>query len=282
MKLPVSILVLTKNEEQDLPGCLETVQWSDDIHVLDSYSDDRTVAIAEGFGAQVSYRKFDCFSAHQNWAVENISFRHPWVLYIDADERVTPALMEAISAAVASPGEYVTFRIQRRDFFLGHWLKHVQASPFYLRLFLSDKMHWARKGHPVSLPDGPVGELQGFLDHFPFSKGLSHWILRHDKYSTEEAQQITENRLRNLPFSMSQAFLSRDFHQKRYHQKELFYRLPGRPLLKFLLLYVFKRGFLDGSPGFTYACLQAIYEYMIVLKTRELGQHASEQNHISE
>ena len=275
MTIPVSILVLTKNEEQDLPGCLETVRWSDDIHVLDSYSDDRTVAIAESFGANLYYRKFDCFSAHQNWAVENISFRYPWVFYIDADERVTPALVESIASAVARPGDNVTFRIQRRDFFHGRWLKHVQASPFYLRLFLASKMRWARKGHPVSLPNGPVGELQGFLDHFPFSKGLSHWILRHDKYSTEEAQQIIENRRANIPFSVQQAFLCRDFHQKRYHQKELFYRLPGRPLLKFVLLYFFKRGFLDGSPGFTYACLQSIYEYMIVIKTREMELRTS-------
>ncbi len=272
MSLPVSVLILTKNEQQDLPDCLKTVRWSDDIHVLDSYSDDDTVAIAEASGAKVWYRKFDYFSAHQNWAVENIDFKHPWVFYIDADERVTPSLMEAVQAAVAAPGDCVAFRMQRRDFFLGQWLKHVQTSPFYIRLFIAKKMHWGRMGHPVSLPDGPVGDLTGYLDHFPFSKGLSHWILRHDKYSTEEAQQITENRRNNVPFSFSQAFLCRDFHQKRYHQKELFYRLPGRPMIKFFLLYLLKRGFLDGGAGFTYAALQSIYEYMIVLKTTEIEQ----------
>jgi len=270
MTIPVSILVLTKNEQDDLAACLESVSWSDDIHVLDSYSDDNTVAIAESHGAKMAYRKFDYFSAHQNWALRNIPFRHPWVFYIDADERVTAELVQAVERAVAHPGEQVAFRVQRRDFFLGRWLKHVQASPFYLRLFLAEKMSYERMGHPLSVPDGPVGQIRGYLDHFPFSKGMAHWIIRHDKYSTEEAQQIINNRLGGAHFSSYLAFFGKGFHQKRFHQKELFYRLPGRPLIKFCLLYVLKRGFLDGTPGLTYAILQSIYEYMIVLKTREL------------
>src|ERR1700690_1195768 len=88
----VSILILTKNEEQDLPGCLESVRWSDDVHVFDSHSTDGTLEIARAAGASIVQRHFDNWSSHQNWALANISFRHPWVLYIDADERVTPEL----------------------------------------------------------------------------------------------------------------------------------------------------------------------------------------------
>lgn len=282
--IPVSVLVLTRNEEKDLPGCLESVRWSDDVHVLDSYSEDNTVAIAQSFGAKISYRKFDYFSAHQNWALENVAFAHPWVFYVDADERVTPELLAAVEKAVAAPGAAVAFRIQRRDFFLGRWLKHVQTSPFYLRLFLAEKMRYERMGHPVSLPGGPTGQIGGFLDHFPFSKGISHWVLRHDKYSTEEAHQIMENRRTGVAFNPLQAFVCRDFHQRRFHQKEMFYRLPARPLIKFLLLYVLKRGFMDGSAGLTYALLQSLYEYLIVLKVRELeaaggeaGEHVAER-----
>ena len=272
MTIPVSVLILTKNEQSDLPDCLKSVAWSDDIHVLDSFSDDDTVAIAQSFGAKMAYRKFDYFSAHQNWALENIPFQHRWVFYIDADERVTPELAAAVRQAVSNPGEQVAFRIQRRDFFMGRWLKHVQASPFYMRLFLADKMRYERMGHPLSVPGGPVGQIGGYLDHFPFSKGMAHWIIRHDKYSTEEAQQIINNRRDNVPFSLYRAFSERDFHAKRFHQKELFYRLPARPLVKFFLLYFLKRGFLDGAGGLTYATLQSIYEYMIVLKTREIEQ----------
>jgi glycosyltransferase involved in cell wall biosynthesis len=266
----ISVLILTKNEEQDLPGCLASVAWSDDIHVYDSLSDDATVAIARNAGAAVTQRPFDNWAAHQNWGLANIAFRHPWVFYIDADERVTPELRQAMQAAVKAPGDSVAFRVRRRDFLQGRWLRHVQASPFYLRLFRPGNMRYERLVNPVSIPDGPVGEVGGYLDHFPFSKGMSHWLARHNSYSTLEARQILENRARNERFSPWKAFTARDFHERRFHQKELFYRLPARPLAKFLLLYGARRGFLDGRAGFTYAALQSFYEYMIVLKTREL------------
>ncbi len=266
----ISILILTKNVEQDLPGCLETVRWSDDVHVYDSYSTDRTIEIAQAAGAEVTQRAFDNWSAHQNWGLQNVPFKHPWVFYIDADERMTSELGASVREAVQSPGANVAFRMQRRDFFLGRWLKHVQTSPFYMRLFRPEKMRYERLVNPVSIPDGPVGELSGYLDHFPFSKGMRHWLDRHNSYSTLEAQQVISNRAAHNAFSIRQAFLAKDFNERRYHQKELFYRMPARPLVKFMLLYVAKRGFLDGSAGFTYAALQSIYEYMIVLKTREL------------
>jgi len=270
----ISVLILTKNEESDLPGCLESVSWSDDIHVLDSFSSDNTVHIAKSAGASVIQRHFDNWAAHQNWALANLSFKHSWVFYLDADERMTPDLARAVRAAVSDPADYVAFRVQRRDFFLGRWLKHVQTSPLYLRLFRPEKMRYERLVNPVSLPDGPVGQISGFLDHFPFSKGISHWVARHNSYSTLEAKQIWENRQSNHPFSMMKAFTGKEFHERRFQQKELFYRLPARPLVKFLILYIGKRGFLDGNAGFTYAILQAIYEYMIVLKTRELDYEA--------
>ena len=266
----VSILILTKNEQQDLPGCLESVSWSDDIHVYDSLSTDNTVLIANEFGAKVTARPFDNWSSHQNWGLANIDFKYPWVFYIDADERMTAGLVEAVKSIISNPGEIVAFRVQRRDFFLNTWLKHVQTSPFYMRLFRPEKMRYERLVNPVSIPDGPVGQIPGYLDHFPFGKGIGHWIDRHNSYSRFEAVQIVENRLKGAKLSLSSALASGDFHERRYHQKELFYRLPFRPFLKFLILYLLKRGFLDGRAGFTYAMLQSIYEYFIVLKTREI------------
>jgi glycosyltransferase involved in cell wall biosynthesis len=266
----ISILILTKNEQQDLPGCLESVMWSDDIHVYDSLSTDDTLAIAAQFGAKVTQRPFDNWASHQNWGLKNIAFKHPWVFYIDADERMTADLVRAVRAAVTQPGDNVAFRVQRRDFFLGTWLQHVQTSSFYMRLFRPERMRYERLVNPISIADGAVGDVPGYLDHFPFSKGLDHWIARHNSYSKLEAEQIVMNRTNGRPFSLQQAFTARDFHERRFHQKELFYRLPLRPVFKFLLLYLGKRGFLDGKAGLTYAALQAIYEYFIVLKVREI------------
>ena len=275
----ISVLILTKNEQQDLPGCLQSVAWCDDVHVYDSMSTDATLQIAARFGATLTQRPFDNWAAHQNWGLANIAFRHAWVFYIDADERMTPELVEAVHKAVAAPGDRVAFRVQRRDFLLGRWLRHVQTSPYYLRLFRPQAMRYERLVNPVSIADGPVGQVGGYLDHHPFSKGYTHWIERHNSYSTLEARQIADNRAHRAnranrgvgaAFSVRRAFFERDFHERRFHQKELFYRLPLRPLLKFLVLYVGKRGFLDGRAGLTYALLQSIYEYFIVLKGSEL------------
>lgn len=275
MNPKVSVLVLTKNEEQDLPGCLRSVSWSDDIHVYDSISTDRTVAIAESFGAKVTQRAFDNWASHQNWGLENIKFKHPWVFYIDADERMTPELISGIAAALASPNDTVAFQVQRRDFFMSTWLKHVQTSPFYLRLFKPECMRYERLVNPISIPSGPVGKLSGYLDHFPFSKGIGHWIDRHNSYSKLEASQIVKNREAGEEFSFVKAFIERDFHKRRFHQKELFYRLPLRPFVKFLILYFGKLGILDGRAGLRYAILQAIYEYMIVIKVDEHSRSKS-------
>lgn len=268
----ISILILTKNEEQDLPGCLASVTWSDDIHVFDSFSDDQTVAIAKNAGAIITQRVFDNWSAHQNWGLANIKFKYPWVLYIDADERVSESLLNAIKALkpdINSP--FVAYELQRRDFaWNGKWLKHAQMSPFYLRLFRPDKMRYERLVNPVSIPDGPVDKIDGFLDHYPFSKGFKFWIQRHLSYADMEALTRVKDLDGGVTFSFRKALFGKDFTEKRYHQKGLFYKLPGRPLIKWLYMVIVRRAFLDGSAGLTYATLQSIYEYFIVLKSKEL------------
>ena len=286
----ISILIPTKNEVQDLPECLKSVSWADDVHVYDSGSTDMTLTVATRTGARITVRPRDfgqeLFGGnegeHKNWALANIPFKYDWVLHLDADERVTPELAKSIRQAVQNPGDSVAFRVRRRDFWGDRWIKHVVASSFYLRLFRPKKMRYERLVNPVSIPDGPVGEVSGYLDHYPFSKGMSHWFNRHNSYSSLEAQQIEQNRAANQPFSIKEAFFATDRNQRRFHQKELFYRMPARPFLKFLLLYVGKRGFLDGSAGFNYAALQSFYEYMIVLKTKELNLNSTVTSPVKE
>ncbi|MBB5461986.1 glycosyltransferase family 2 protein [Paraburkholderia sp. Cpub6] len=274
----VSVLVLTKNEEQDLPGCLETViGWSDDIHVFDSLSTDGTVAYARSVCANVISRPFDDWSTHQNWGLKNIPFKHEWVLYLDADERVPPLLVPEIETAVSNAGDAVAFQIRRRDFFNDRWLRHVQASPYFVRLFRPQHIHYERLVNPVTVVDGKTGRLDGYLDHFPFSKGLSHWLSRHNAYSSLEADQFLRNKANGNKFSFYKALFAADFQTRRYHQKRLFYQLPCRPVIKFVLLYFVRRGFLDGHPGLVYATLQSVYEYFIVLKVREKMRAARTQ-----
>lgn len=273
----ISILIMTRNEEQDLPGCINSIKWSDDIHIYDSMSTDKTVAIAESYGARVTQRGYGnskfAFggdeSSHRNWGLSNIPFKHSWVLQLDADERATPELYNEITR-ILTTSTHSAYRIRRRDFLMGKWLKHVQASPFYIRLFRHDKVHYERLINPVTIVDGTTGKLDSYFDHYPFSKGFSHWLEKHNQYSTLESSQIMENRKTGSKYSLTKAFTASGFHERRYHQKEFFYRLPARPLLKFLLLYILKLGFLDGRAGLTYSLLQAFYELMIVLKVKEL------------
>jgi glycosyltransferase involved in cell wall biosynthesis len=272
----ISVLILTKNEQQDLPGCLASVAWCDDVHVFDSYSDDKTIEMATTFGAIITQRKFDNWSAHQNWGLANIKFKYEWVLYIDADERVSDSLRDAILNIKLNESLPVAYEIQRRDFaWNGRWLKHAQMSPFYLRLFRPEKMRYERLVNPLSIPDGAVGSVTGFLDHYPFSKGFKYWMQRHLNYADMEALTRFEDIGKGISFSLRKAVFSPDFTEKRYHQKGVFYSLPGRPFIKWFYMVVIRRAFLDGSAGITYATLQSIYEYFIVLKTKEL---LSEQN----
>jgi len=266
--IPVSILVLTWNEEQDLPGCLESVKGSDDIHVFDSFSTDRTVERARKAGATVTQRRFDGYASQRNAALRGLTFRHEWLLILDADERVPEPLAEEIAAFVgAAAPEVVAGRIRRRDFFMGSWLKHAQISPFIIRLVRPRRVRYEREINEVMMVDGDVQELREPFDHQPFSKGLRHWIEKHNRYSTMEAEVTTRDRPAH---SVSRALFAPDFNERRYHQKGLFCKLPGRPFIKLIYMLLWRRAFLDGYPGVTYAVLQTIYEYFIVLKTHEL------------
>ena len=265
----ISVLILTRNEQHDLPACLASVAWSDDVHVFDSHSTDATIEIARAAGAQVHTRAFDDYAAQRNAALA-LPFKHPWVFLLDADERPTPELSAEMQRAVLeAPANTAGFRLRRRDFLFGTWLKHAQISPYYIRLVRPERAKYTRAINEVLEVDGPVAELIHPLDHFPFSKGIAHWIAKHNTYSTMEAELIVRQQGLQNP-SLRAALRDHDFHTRRLHQKALFYRLPGRPLIKWCYMMFLRGAILDGAAGIAYATLQSIYEYMIVLKTREL------------
>ena len=265
----ISVLILTKNEQHDLPGALQSVAWSDDVHVLDSYSTDATVEIARAAGANVHSRTFDDYATHRNAALA-LPFRYPWLFIVDADERPTPGLSAEMQRVVAeAPANTAGFRLRRRDFLFGTWLKHAQISPYYIRLVRAGRAKYTRAINEVLEVDGPVAELLNPLDHFPFSKGMAHWIAKHNTYSSMEAELIAREQGLQNP-SLRSALSHPDFHTRRLHQKALFYRLPARPLIKWCYMMFLRGAILDGTAGVTYATLQAFYEYLIVLKTKEL------------
>jgi glycosyltransferase involved in cell wall biosynthesis len=267
--MSVSVLILTLNEEINLEACLESLAWCDDVVVYDSLSTDRTIEIAEARGARVVQRPFDNWSAHQNWAVQNIEFKHAWVLYLDADERCPAELRDEALAKACIDSPAAAFRIRRKDYYMGQWLKHAQLYPtWFVRLFRPQRIRYERLVNPVAVVDGPVEALDAHILHYPFSHGVSHWIARHNRYSDLEAMEA-------MKVSAGQGvsvggLLASDPNTRRRALKDVFFKLPARPLVKFLYYYVWRRGFLDGRPGLTYSTLQAIYEYFISCKHREL------------
>lgn len=264
----ISVLILTLNEQDNLPGCLESVSWSDDIVVLDSFSSDLTPEIARALGARIVQRKFDNWSAHQNWAVENIEFEHPWVFYIDADERCDGTLKAELQSVGTNGKAFSAYRMRRKDHFMGRWLKHAQLYPTWItRVFRPEKIRYERLVNPVAKIDGEVGTFSGHLIHYPFSHGIRHWYARHNDYSDMEAIDLTREVSEELAFT---GLLSRDPGERRRALKRLAYQLPCRPALMYLYLLLVRRAFLDGMPGLTYCRLRAMYEYMIDLKVKEL------------
>src|SRR5271155_5552119 len=175
--MSVSVLILTLNEEINIGACLDGVAWCDDVVVLDSLSTDETRRIATQQGARVVERKFDNWSSHQNWAVTNIAFRNPWVLYLDADERCQADLRDEILRRATSDASESAFRMRRKDHYMGRWLKHAQLYPsWFVRLFRPEKIRYERLVNPIACVDGPIGDLEAHVNHYPFSHGVTHWI----------------------------------------------------------------------------------------------------------
>ncbi len=269
----LSVLIITKNEELDLPGCLQSVAWSDDVHVWDSFSTDRTAEIAAAAGATVHRRAFDSYAGQRNAALLGSAYKHPWLLILDADERANPALAAVLAERTANAPDGVdAFRLRRRDHFLGRWLRHAQTTPFYIRVVRLGRARFRREINEVVEVDGTIIDLENaYFDHFPFSKGMTHWVARHNAYSSAEAAIVARSAFAG-EVSWRKALFARDFNEKHAARKAVFYSLPGRPLMRWGYLMFYRKGILDGRAGLVYSTLQAFYEWLIVLKTAELRE----------
>lgn len=268
----ISILILTLNEEANIKACIDSVSWSDDIVVLDSGSKDATAEIARNAGARIVTRPFDNWASHQNWAVANIIFRHNWVFYLDADERMTPELAAEIQAIAFDSGESRKgFYCGRINYFMGRPITRCYPPVPILRFFQPAHIRYERLVNPIARVEGPTGHLAHRFIHYNFSKGLTEWFEKHNRYAKSEAIEA----IRALETSdPSVSIFSSDKALRRVAVKNASLKMPMRPVLKFLYLYVVRLGLLDGRPGLSYCILQSIYEYMIDLKIREIRLNA--------
>jgi glycosyltransferase involved in cell wall biosynthesis len=257
--LPVSILILTLNEELHLPACLASVAGADDIVVLDSGSTDRTTEIAQAAGARVFVHPSTDFGSQRNHAHATIPFRHPWVFHLDADEQMTPELLTecaGLSANTTFDGYYVAPHLM----FHGRWLKRCTDYPAWqARCVRATGFRFIQVGHGQR--ESP-GMRMGFLRH-PYLHDISapdmaEWEAKHRSYARKEAVNSYTERL--TVGNIFRSPIPKSALERRRTLKHLSYAMPFRPQLRFVYQYILRGGFLDGPGAFRYCCLLARYE----------------------
>ena len=251
-RVNVSVVVITKNEEHNLHECLQSVRWADEIVVVDAESTDRTVEVARKYTDKVVVRPWPGFGPQKNFGMDQAS--SDWILILDADERVTLELQQEIQQVVKqwSSHDPVAYRVPRRNFYYGRWIRHGGVYPDY-------QIRFIRKGaaryndmpvHENLIVEGGVGVLRGHLDHYTERRIADHFE-KFELYTTLAAQQKLKSR-----------------HSVHW------YDLLGRPLVILLKTYVIKQGFRDGIHGLILSVFAGMYTFVKYAKLWELTQHA--------
>jgi glycosyltransferase involved in cell wall biosynthesis len=260
----LSVLILTLNEESNLPACLASVAGCDDVIVLDSGSTDRTVEIARAAGARIFVNRFENFAQQRNHAHAAIDFKHPWVFHLDADERMTPELF-AECATVSGDVPLDGYLVAPKMLFFGRWLPHCTDYPAWQARFVRARgFAFIQVGHGQrEAPSMRLGRLQQSYLHEMMSGGEESWLAKHHRYAREEAAAHTVNTKPGW-----HTLFSSDALARRRALKYFSCTLPCRPALRFIYQYGLRGGFLDGGAGFRYCRLLARYEGFISAELR--------------
>ncbi len=270
--IPVSVLVLTRNEEANITACLKSLCWASEVFVVDSCSTDRTVEIGGSLGAKVFSHAFEGYARQRNWALENLPFSHEWVLMLDADERLPRALAGEIEEVVRNGGNgNAGFYLKFRHIFMGRWLKHGGLYPTWiLRLFNRQRVRFEERPlNAHAMLEGTAGYLKQPFDHWD-RKPLSDWIAKHNRYSKLEADEfIRETAAGGYGSSIKVRLWGSQTERKRWIKLKVWNRLPllARPFLFFFCNYFLKLGFLDGRPGLIYHILWSFWYPFLISAT---------------
>jgi glycosyltransferase involved in cell wall biosynthesis len=247
----ISALVLSKDVEEKLPACLQTLEWVDELVVVDDESRDATRTIAESAGARVLVRRLESFARQRNAGLALCTGE--WVLVVDADERVTPELRDEIAAVLAAPGARVGFRVPRRNHLAGRWVRGCGWYPDYVvRLFRREGVRYVATVHERPLLAGPLGTLRRPLLHFTYDS-LAEYAAKMDRYSTMAAAE-----------------------RRAAGRRARLVDLLLRPPLVFVKCYLLRLGVLDGEDGLVIAAMSAHYTFQKYAKLRALARRAAE------
>lgn len=261
----ITTIILTKNEECNLPRCLASIPWSG-VVVVDSGSTDTTREIAEKWGARVFVHKQDGpfnIAEQRNWAIASCNIESGWVLFLDADEELTEAVVLAVERACQQGDAFDAFEMTPKFLFWGRWLKRTQGFPnWHHRLVKNIEAPFAGGVWEHFRSNLRVGRIYEPYNHYGFSKGLSEWVLRHDRYSTWDGIRIHAFLQSGNPQELGTV---RKLKSRRVAAK----LWPFRPIARFLYMYLWHLGFTEGIPGFVYSILCMFYEFLTVCKINE-------------
>jgi glycosyltransferase involved in cell wall biosynthesis len=270
MPEPLAIIILTHNEAENLPRCLESIAGLGEMVVVDSGSTDGTQEIARTAGARVYEHRFEGFGRQRNWALENCEPKREWILFLDADEVATAEFRNALSSAIQNaPGSIAGFYCCWKMMLDSCWLRRSDSFPkWQLRIVRRGRADFIDSGHgqKEGRVDGELGYIREPYLHYALSKGWEVWWAKHNQYADEEAVD-------RLARAASVAeLLSKDSSRRNRALKPILSRIPGWPLLRFFHMYFLKGGFLEGREGFAYCASMGWYEHLIRAKMRALRQ----------
>lgn len=272
----LTAIILTKNEEINIQRCIDSIKnIVSRIVVVDSYSTDRTVEIANELGAEVFQNPFEDYATQFNWALDNTNIDTKWVYRIDADEMVTEELADEISEKVKlhSEDDVNGMVMKFQIYFMGKFLRHGGVYPFYnLTIFKFGKGRYEQRkmGEHIVLTDGRFIELDNDCLHYDF-KDLDVWVSKHNWYATRETRDYFDT-LDKLQINTK---LYGEAEKAKLVRDKFYYKLPifFRAWLYYIYRYYFKLGFLDGKEGKMYAFLQAYwYRFLVDAKIYECNK----------
>jgi len=279
---PISVIILTYNEEKNIEACLKSLDgWAEDIFVVDSYSNDHTLEISRIFTDKIFQHPFENQAKQLNWALENLPINTEWVMRIDADEKVMPALRDELVDKLHTLENDITgLYVKRRVYFMGRWIKHGGYYPTWLlRIWRKNKAYCEERwmDEHMKVVEGKVSFLESdIIDEN--RKDLHWWIGKHNSYATREAIDIFNLKYGFLDYdTIPSKLLGTQEQRKRWIKEKIYANMPlfVRPFLYFVYRYIIKLGFLDGREGLIWHVLQGFwYRFLVDAKIYEIQKRA--------
>ena len=282
MKLPISVIVLTYNEEANIEACLQSVcDLVEEIFIVDSFSTDKTLDIVKKYTDKILQHKFENYGKQRNWSLDNLPIKTKWILNLDADHRVTNELNDELIEVFADPEKlnHDGFLISRKTIFMGRWIKHGGHYPVYHGILFKHgygrceeslyDQHFVIKGKHKKLTMN-IEDI--------FTESLLEFTLRHNRWSTFEAinQSTNPSSIIQENNNLTGKILGNTMERRRFFKTNIYMKLPlfCRSFIYFFYRYLFKLGFLDGKEGLIFHFLQGFwFRFLIDAKIYEMKKN---------